>query len=74
MIFSTGTDEHGTKIQQAAAGANLPILEYCTKISDEYKTLFRDMNVEFTDFIRTTEERHKNAVHHFWVKKHSFYL
>ncbi|CAH1641398.1 unnamed protein product [Spodoptera littoralis] len=68
VIFSTGTDEHGTKIQQAAAKAKLSLPEYCTNISNEYKQLFRDFNVEYTDFIRTTEERHKVAVRHFWVK------
>lgn len=68
VIFSTGTDEHGTKIQQAAAKAKLSLPEYCTNISNEYKQLFRDFNVEYTDFIRTTEERHKVAVKHFWNK------
>ncbi|XP_049880646.1 methionine--tRNA ligase, mitochondrial [Pectinophora gossypiella] len=68
VIFSTGTDEHGTKIQQAAAKANLAPQEYCNKISEEYRTLFKDFDVEYTDFIRTTEERHKKAVHHFWKK------
>ncbi|KAF9409341.1 hypothetical protein HW555_011285, partial [Spodoptera exigua] len=63
-----GTDEHGTKIQQAAAKAKLSLPEYCTSVSNEYKQLFRDFNVEYTDFIRTTEERHKIAVSHFWKK------
>ncbi|XP_073963513.1 methionyl-tRNA synthetase, mitochondrial [Choristoneura fumiferana] len=68
IIFSTGTDEHGTKIQQAAAKADQSLLDYCTNISNEYRNVFRDYNVEYTDFIRTTEERHKTAVKHFWNK------
>ncbi|XP_035442061.2 methionine--tRNA ligase, mitochondrial [Spodoptera frugiperda] len=68
VIFSTGTDEHGTKIQQAAAKAKLSLPEYCSNVSNEYKQLFRDFNVDYTDFIRTTEERHKVAVRHFWNK------
>ncbi|CAH0597613.1 unnamed protein product [Chrysodeixis includens] len=68
VIFSTGTDEHGTKIQQAAAKAKLSPPEYCASISNEYKQLFKEFNVEYTDFIRTTEERHKKAVRHFWNK------
>lgn len=66
VTFSTGTDEHGTKIQQAAAASNQSLPEYCARISEEYKTLFRDMNIEFTDYVRTTEDRHKKAVQHFW--------
>ncbi|XP_045539814.1 methionine--tRNA ligase, mitochondrial isoform X2 [Papilio machaon] len=66
IIFSTGTDEHGTKIQQAAAKANLSLSTYCDKISQEYRDLFRDFNINHTDFIRTTEDRHKKAVAHFW--------
>ncbi|CAK1594721.1 unnamed protein product [Parnassius mnemosyne] len=68
VIFSTGTDEHGTKIQQAAAKANLSLPEYCTKLSQEYRDLFRDFDIGYTDFIRTTEEKHKKAVRHFWRK------
>nr|XP_049705256.1 methionine--tRNA ligase, mitochondrial [Helicoverpa armigera] len=68
IVFSTGTDEHGTKIQQAAAKAKLSLPEYCTNISEEYKQLFKEFNVDYTDFIRTTEERHKTAVRHFWNK------
>ncbi|XP_075986597.1 methionyl-tRNA synthetase, mitochondrial [Anticarsia gemmatalis] len=68
VIFSTGTDEHGTKIQQAATKAKLSLPEYCTNISNEYKELFKEFDVDYTDFIRTTEERHKNAVKHFWKK------
>ncbi|CAH2096819.1 unnamed protein product [Euphydryas editha] len=66
IIFSTGTDEHGTKIQQAAAQAKLPLQDYCNNISHEYKELFDEFEVGYTDFIRTTEERHKKAVRHFW--------
>lgn len=68
IIFSTGTDEHGTKIQQAAAKANLPLPEYCTKLSDDYRKLFQEFNVDFTDYVRTTDEKHKIAVRHFWKK------
>lgn len=65
--FSTGTDEHGSKIQQAAQKNNTPVQEYCDQISNEYKTLFRNFNVDYTDIIRTTESRHHNAVEQFWV-------
>ncbi|CAG9569173.1 unnamed protein product [Danaus chrysippus] len=66
--FSTGTDEHGTKIQQAAAKSNKSLINYCDNISKDYKDLFDEYEVEYTDFVRTTEERHKKAVSHFWRK------
>ncbi|KAL4710054.1 hypothetical protein ACJJTC_011639 [Scirpophaga incertulas] len=68
IIFSTGTDEHGTKIQQAAAKADIPLPDYCNNISNEYKKMFHNFNVDYTDFVRTTERRHKFAVKHFWKK------
>ncbi|XP_061723695.1 methionine--tRNA ligase, mitochondrial [Cydia pomonella] len=66
VLFSTGTDEHGTKIQQAASKAGQAPADYCSTISEEYRRLFAEYNVEHTDFVRTTEDRHKKAVAHFW--------
>lgn len=63
----TGTDEHGTKIQQAAASHKVPVAQYCDEISTRYRDVFRAAHIEQDDFIRTTEERHKQAVAHFWV-------
>lgn len=68
VIFSTGTDEHGIKIQQASLKANLSLPDYCRSISNGYRELFKEYDVEYTDFIRTTEDRHKKAVKHFWNK------
>ncbi|KAM7389181.1 hypothetical protein PAMP_023174 [Pampus punctatissimus] len=64
--FSTGTDEHGLKIQQAAAAAGKDPLNFCTDVSERFKRLFNSCNISYTDFIRTTEERHRQAVEHFW--------
>ncbi|XP_064638975.1 methionine--tRNA ligase, mitochondrial-like isoform X2 [Lineus longissimus] len=64
--FATGTDEHGMKIQKAAAAMRRNPLDYCTDISNNFKEMFSTSNISYTDFIRTTEERHKAAVHHFW--------
>ncbi|KAB0380633.1 methionine--tRNA ligase, mitochondrial [Muntiacus reevesi] len=64
--FSTGTDEHGLKIQQAAAAAGLAPSELCDRVSAQFQQLFREADVSSTDFIRTTEARHRIAVQHFW--------
>ncbi|XP_055698031.1 methionine--tRNA ligase, mitochondrial [Phlebotomus papatasi] len=65
-IFTTGTDEHGTKIQQAAAQKSVPVEEYCRTVSEGYRSLFADMGVKHTDFIRTSEVRHFSVVERFW--------
>ncbi|CAN9515182.1 unnamed protein product [Ophioblennius macclurei] len=64
--FATGTDEHGLKIQQAAEAAGQEPLSFCTDVSERFKRLFSSCNVSHTDYIRTTEERHRRAVEHFW--------
>ncbi|XP_038940770.1 methionine--tRNA ligase, mitochondrial isoform X3 [Rattus norvegicus] len=64
--FSTGTDEHGLKIQQAAATAGLAPIELCDRVSAQFLQLFREAGISSTDFIRTTEARHRVAVQHFW--------
>lgn len=68
--FTTGTDEHGIKIQQAAQKNNTPVADYCDLISEKYKSLFRKFDVNYTDYIRTTEQRHAAAVDEFWKRLH----
>uniref|UniRef100_A0A0A9XWG0 Methionine--tRNA ligase, mitochondrial n=1 Tax=Lygus hesperus TaxID=30085 RepID=A0A0A9XWG0_LYGHE len=67
-LFCTGTDEHGTKVQQAAAANGVPPDKYCNFVSSQYKFLFDNMDIEYTHFIRTTDEKHKEKVHWFWNK------
>nr|XP_061793056.1 methionine--tRNA ligase, mitochondrial-like [Nerophis lumbriciformis] len=64
--FATGTDEHGLKVQQAADAAGEDPLTFCTGVSKRFRHVFGNCNVSFTDYIRTTEERHRKAVEHFW--------
>ncbi|ELW62731.1 methionine--tRNA ligase, mitochondrial [Tupaia chinensis] len=64
--FSPGTDEHGLKIQQAAATAGLTPTELCDRVSAQFQQLFQKAGISSTDFIRTTEARHRLAVQHFW--------
>ena len=64
--FLTGTDEHGLKIQRAAEKKNIKTLDFCNEISLTFKDLSKTLNLTNTDFIRTTEERHKKSVQYFW--------
>ncbi|XP_049824099.1 methionine--tRNA ligase, mitochondrial isoform X1 [Aethina tumida] len=64
--FSTGTDEHGSKIQQAAAQFKKTPSEYCDDISTQYKKLASEFGVGHTKFIRTSDQGHKETVWKFW--------
>lgn len=66
-FLSTGTDEHGNKVETAANLAKIPTSDYCTKISKQFKEMCDKFSVNYSAFIRTTEQRHLEAVHHFWV-------
>ena len=60
--FLTGTDEHGQKIEKKATSEGVTPIEYVDKIVAETKELWKLMDIEYDDFIRTTEERHMKIV------------
>jgi len=64
--FLTGTDEHGLKIQRSAEKAGKAPLVFCDQISQTFRDLSDTLNLSNTDFIRTTEARHKKTVQHLW--------
>jgi methionyl-tRNA synthetase len=66
VYFLTGTDEHGLKIQRAAEKQNIDPLKFCDEISLTFRNLSKILNLSNTDFIRTTEERHKKTVQYLW--------
>ncbi|RSH81542.1 methionyl-tRNA synthetase [Saitozyma podzolica] len=68
VVFTTGTDEHGLKIQQAAKAGGVDEQEFCDRVSERFRDLARRSNISHTDFVRTTEPRHYTAVEHFWNK------
>jgi len=62
VLFSTGTDEHGQKIASSAEKVNLTPLELADKVVLKFKNLWPLLNIEYDDFIRTTEPRHIKVV------------
>ncbi len=60
--FLTGTDEHGQKIQRQAELAGKAPREFVDEIVAWIKELWQELDIEYDDFIRTTEERHKEKV------------
>uniref|UniRef100_A0A182Y774 Methionine--tRNA ligase, mitochondrial n=1 Tax=Anopheles stephensi TaxID=30069 RepID=A0A182Y774_ANOST len=65
-FLSTGTDEHGLKIQQAAIKHSTSTEDYCNAIASKYRELFARFKIDYTRFIRTTDTDHRQAVHAFW--------
>ncbi|NQU27921.1 MAG: class I tRNA ligase family protein, partial [Candidatus Marinimicrobia bacterium] len=61
-FFLTGLDEHGQKVQQAAAERNVTPQEHCDRMAPHFLKLWDKLHIQNDDFIRTTEERHKNVV------------
>lgn len=66
--FLTGTDEHGQKVEKAAAAAGMDPQAFVDKVSINFRALAEKMNFSFDDFIRTTEPRHYKAVADLWQR------
>jgi methionyl-tRNA synthetase len=77
VLFLTGTDEHGQKIQKEAKKNNKDPKLFCDELSEKFKSLTKILNLSNDDFIRTTEKRHHNSVKEIWerlVKSGDIYL
>lgn len=68
VLFLTGTDEHGLKMQQTAEKEGVPTIELATRNSNVFRNLFDALNISYDDFIRTTEERHHKAAQALWQR------
>ncbi|MBN8903414.1 MAG: methionine--tRNA ligase, partial [Rhodospirillales bacterium] len=68
VFFLTGTDEHGQKVEKAAADAGLDPQSFVDKIAADFKDMARVMGISYDDFIRTTEERHKVSCAELWKR------
>lgn len=61
-----GTDEHGSKIYQKAEELGISVDEYVKQNSDKFKEFIAKLNVEYTDFIRTTDPEHERRCQEIW--------
>ncbi len=62
VFFLTGVDEHGQKVQQSAKAKGVPPQQFSDEVSQEFRAMCAKLDISNTDFIRTTEERHKKVV------------
>jgi len=68
VLFVTGTDEHGQKMQQTARAEGISPMELATRNSDEFRRMGQMLNASNDDFIRTTEPRHHASVQAIWTR------
>lgn len=66
--FLTGTDEHGQKVAQTAEKMGISAQEVTDKYSQAFRDILPMFNITNNDFIRTTEQRHKETCQYLWKK------
>ena len=77
VLFLTGTDEHGQKIEKEAKKNNKDPKIFCDELSENFRSLTKTLSLSNDDFIRTTEIRHHKSVIEIWnrlVKSGDIYL
>jgi len=68
VFFLTGTDEHGQKVERAAADAGLDPQSFTDRMSADFRDMTLKMGVSFDEWIRTTEDRHKVSCAELWKR------
>jgi methionyl-tRNA synthetase len=66
VLFLTGTDEHGQKVERAAQKAGLATPAFADEVSAAFRQMCHDLQISNDDFIRTTEPRHHRAAQEIW--------
>ncbi len=66
VLFLTGTDEHGQKVERAAQKAGVPTHAFADAVAQKFKDLLPELQASNDDFIRTTEPRHYASVQALW--------
>lgn len=64
VLFLTGTDEHGQKVERSAKKNEESPIEFVDRVAAEYRDLWKELGLRVDRFIRTTETRHAHAVQH----------
>lgn len=62
VFMMTGTDEHGAKIQEIAEASGKSPKEFTDEIAKEFKVAWKNLNIDYDNFIRTTDKHHEKAV------------
>lgn len=68
VFFLTGTDEHGQKIEKSANKQNITPKELADRVVKRFKELWKILNIEYDNFIRTTDDYHIKGVQKIFKK------
>ena len=68
VLFITGCDEHGQKIQRTAEAAGLSPQAHCDAVSEQYRQLWQRWQISNDRLIRTTDPRHRHIVEQFFAR------
>ena len=68
VFLTTGTDEHGQKLQESALKAGKEPLEYIDPIVDSAKELWKTLDIDFDAFVRSTDKIHEKNVSDIFTK------
>ena len=66
--FLTGTDEHGIKIQKTSAEKGVSPKEFCDMNAQKFQEAWKALDVDYSQFIRTTDEQHEKIVQKIFKK------
>ena len=65
VFFLTGLDEHGQKVERAAAKAGLSSQAHCDRLTAQFQQLWKQLDISYDGFLRTTDAQHKTVVQRF---------
>ena len=68
VLFITGTDEHGQKIQRTAVENNVEPQVHCDRIVGVFKSLWQKLDIKYDRFSRTTAPNHQAIVNEFFER------
>ena len=68
VVFVTGVDEHGQKIQRTAADQGISPIDHCNRITARYEKAWKEWDISNDRFVRTTSPRHLPLVQQFFQR------
>ena len=71
VFYLTGIDEHGQKVQGAAAADGKDAQSYCDELASSWRKFANVLGLSNNDFVRTTDTRHKRVVQGLLAKLHA---
>lgn len=66
VAFVTGMDEHGQKVADTASAKGMSPQEWCDSMEPAFREAWDLLDIDYTDFVRTTEPRHARSVQKLW--------